>query len=172
MLYVVQVLSIIFLLAVLLLVMMDMNLCLAYSAFFTLPFFFPALTHLSDRYTAGEPCLTEETPAVLSSTSPPGRLLLLPDRHAGRSRALWSVPQCCHQEEFHSVTTALSTGGRSKEVLASKHCPRENKHQLRSWRRLQSITVSVSEARSFSDQELKQLDWERRIQRLNTANGL
>lgn len=142
-----------------------MNLCLAYCPFFTLPFFFfvPALTHLLDRYTAGEPCLTEETPAVLSSTSPPGRFLLLPDRHAGRSRALWSVPQCCHQEEFHSVTTALSTGGRSKEVLASKHCPRENKHQLRCWRRLQSITVCVSEARSFSDQELKQLDWKRKF---------
>lgn len=66
------------------------------------------MTCLIDRYTVGERCLTEETPEVLSKTSPPGRLLLLANRHAGRPRALGPLPQCGHQEELHSVTPGLS----------------------------------------------------------------
>lgn len=90
------------------------------------------MTLLTGRYAVGECCFAEETPPVVSSTSPPGHLLLLPDRHAGRPRALWPLPQCCHQEEFHSMTPApfhfpLSRGSKSGEVLTSKHCPGVNK---------------------------------------------
>lgn len=63
---------------------------------------------LIDRYSVGERCLTEETPPILSETSPPGRLLLLADRHAGRPGAHGCLPQCGHQEEFHSVTPGSS----------------------------------------------------------------
>lgn len=100
----------------------------------------PVVTCLIDRYTVGECCLTEETPPVLSKTSPPGRLLLLADRHAGRPRALGPLPQCGHQEELHSVTPAShfpqSRGSKRREVLASRHCPEANKRQVRCCRRL------------------------------------
>lgn len=87
------------------------------------------VTVLMDRYTPGECCLTEETPPVVSTTSPPGRLFLLPDRHAGRPRAVRPLPQCGHQEEFHSLTPAsshfsLSWESQWREVLASRHCPK------------------------------------------------
>lgn len=93
------------------------------------------------RYTTGECCLTEETPPVLSTTPPPGRLLLFADRHAGRSRALRPLPQCGHQEELHSVTPApshfpQSRGSKRREVLASRYCPKVNKRQVRCCRRL------------------------------------
>ena len=101
------------------------------------------VTHLTDRYTVGECCLAEETPPVVSSTSPSGHLLLLPDRHEDRARALWPLPQCCHQEEFHSVTPVLfhftlSRGSKSSEVLTSKFWPRVNNSQVRCWRTLQT----------------------------------
>lgn len=93
------------------------------------------LTCLIDRYTAGECCLAEETPPVLSATSPPGRLFLLTDRHAGRPGALRLLPQRGHQEELHSVTPGVvsfhhpQSGGR--EVIASRHCLKVNKSQVR-----------------------------------------
>lgn len=62
------------------------------------------MTHLADRYAAGERGLAEEAAPVLSSAPPPGRLLLLADRHSGRPGALGHVPQRGHQEELHSVT--------------------------------------------------------------------
>lgn len=103
---------------------------------FVLYLFVSVVTYLMDRYTVSESCLAEETPPVMSSTSPPGRLLLLPDRHAGGPRALWPFPQCGHQEELHTVIPVssyflLSRGSMS---IISKHCPRVEKYQVRCWR--------------------------------------
>ena len=105
---------------------------------------FLVVTCLSGRYTVGECRLAEEAPPVVSSASPPGRLLLLPDRHAGRPGALWPLPQRCHQEEFHSVIP--SRGSKSGEVLISKHCLRVS--QLLE----ENLPASVPQTRSFSDQ--------------------
>lgn len=93
------------------------------------------------RYEVGECSLPEETPPILSTTSPPGRLLLFADRHAGRPGALRPLPQCGHQEELHPVTPASShfpqsRGSKRREVLASRHCPKVNKRQVRCCRRL------------------------------------
>lgn len=93
------------------------------------------------RYPVGECCLAEKTTPILSSYTPPGCLLLLPNRHAGRPRALWPFPPCGHQEELHSVTQAsshfsMSREGKSREVLISKHCPWVENSQVSCWRRL------------------------------------
>lgn len=74
------------------------------SPIFNTVILIPVLTCLIGRYTVGECGLTEETPPVLSKTSPPGCLLLLADRHAGRPGALGQLPKRGHQEELHSVT--------------------------------------------------------------------
>lgn len=58
----------------------------------------------TDRNTTGECRLAEAAPSVVSSASSPRRLLLLPNRHKGRPGAQWPLPQCFHQEKFHSVT--------------------------------------------------------------------
>lgn len=64
-----------------------------------------------DRDPLGESCLPEETPPVLSTAAPPGRLLLLTDRHASRPGALGCLPQCVYKEELHSVTSGGGRGG-------------------------------------------------------------
>lgn len=116
--------------------------CCVFAAHLLHHLFIPVVTlrHI-DRYSVGEWCLTEETPPVLSKTSPPGRLLLLADRHAGRPRAHGPLPQCGHQEELHSVTPGSShfpqsRGSKRREVLASRHSPKVNKRQVRCCRRL------------------------------------
>lgn len=59
---------------------------------------------LVNRYTVGEHRLAQETPPVMSSARPPGRLLLLTVRNMGRPRTLRPLPQSGHQEKFHSLT--------------------------------------------------------------------
>lgn len=103
----------------------------------------PVVIRLPDRYTVSERRLTEETPPVVSSACPPGRLLLLTDRHAHRPGALWPLPQCGHQEKLHSVTPALAhfpllRCSKWREVLVSTYCPRVIQRQVRCRRRLQT----------------------------------
>lgn len=119
------------------------NVCSCLAAHLLNCLLIPAvMLRLIDRYSVGEWCLTEETPPVLSKTSPPGRLLLLADRHAGLPRAHGPLPQRGHQEELHSVTPGSShfpqsRGSKRREVLASRHCPKVNKRQVRCcWRLL------------------------------------
>lgn len=71
-----------------------------------------------DRDPLGEFCLPEEAPPVLSTAPPPGRLLLLTDRHAGRPGALGCLPQCVHKEELHSVTSGVGGWGGASHFIA------------------------------------------------------
>lgn len=59
------------------------------------------------RYPPGELRLPEEAPPGVSTAPPPGRLLLLADRHSSRPGALGRLPQRVHKEEFHSVTSGF-----------------------------------------------------------------
>lgn len=68
------------------------------------PMVYISLVH---RYAVGEPRLTQETPPVVSSSRPPGCVLLLTVRHAGRPRTVRPLPQSGHQEKFHSVTPTI-----------------------------------------------------------------
>lgn len=125
----------------------------------------PVVIRLPDRYTVSERRLAEETPPVVSSACPPGRLLLLTDRHAHRPGALWPLPQCGHQEKLHSVTPALAhfpllRCSKWREVLVSTYCPRVIQMQ----EEIADLPLLVSRTRSsFSGQYKKRWDWVRRI---------
>lgn len=87
-----------------------------------------------DRDPLGESCLPEEAPPVLSTAAPPGRLLLLTDRHASRPGALGCLPQCVNKEELHSVTSGGGGGisfhrpacGES-ELFAADSAPKQRR---------------------------------------------
>lgn len=88
---------------------------------------------LIGRYSVGECRLTEETPPVLSAACPPGRLLLLADRHAGCPGALGSLPQRCHQKKLHSVNPRglfILSSTEKKEANARQETLLQSKWQL------------------------------------------
>lgn len=93
------------------------------------PFFWPRLILIVCRYPPGEPRLPEEAPPVVSAAPPPGRLLLLADRHAGRPGALGRLPQRVHKEEFHSVTSGFVSFHRpacsESELAAADAAPKK-----------------------------------------------
>lgn len=83
------------------------------------------------RHPLGESCLPEEAPPVVSTAPPPGRLLLLTDRHASCPGALGCLPQRVHKEEFHSVTLGSShiitqCAGES-ELVAADTAPKRRR---------------------------------------------
>lgn len=110
-----------------------------------------------DRDPLGESCLPEEAPPVLSTAPPPGRLLLLTDRHASRPGALGCLPQCVHKEELHSVTSGGGGGHlisspslQRKRALCSRFGTKAKASRVRWCKRLPTRPASVSPAGSFS----------------------
>lgn len=107
------------------------------------------VARLLDRHTAGECSLLEETPPVMSQTSSPGRVLLLPDRHAGCPGTLGPLPQRGHQEEFHSLTPArshfsLSRGSQWKGWARQQTLPQSKRRHVRRWEKIAGLPASFS----------------------------